>query len=218
MARNEDLRRNQKLSVGYQRSYNSLATVGPQYNLVRGESGDMADAVDDDLVPSPGSGQAFPRHTWSDIILCGVTLAELSLLALMTPTFTVLDWSYVLPARDCFWRRTHPAPSQSAGLFLACHHGLSRVLCLPLCANPLPRSRARLLCLAPAWAAPGGGRGGAEPGQSPHPWPVVRHPPRPCAAWPRQDRIGWCAIRSTSPISSRTSVSTVQSGMAAPSC
>ena len=81
----------------------------------------MADAIDDDLGPSPGPGQAFPRRTWGDIILCGVTLAELSLLVLMTPTFTALDWSYVLQhvlvfgvaltrppprAQDSSWRAT----------------------------------------------------------------------------------------------------------------
>jgi hypothetical protein len=48
----------------------------------------MADSINDGLVPSPGPGQAFPRRTWGDILLCGVTLAELSLLVLMTPTFT----------------------------------------------------------------------------------------------------------------------------------
>jgi protein-S-isoprenylcysteine O-methyltransferase Ste14 len=56
----------------------------------------MADSIDDGLVPSPGPGQAFPRRTWGDILLCGVTLAELSLLIVMTPTFTALDWIYVL--------------------------------------------------------------------------------------------------------------------------
>ena len=29
-------------------------------------------------------------------MLCGITLAELSLLVFMTPTFTALDWMYVL--------------------------------------------------------------------------------------------------------------------------
>ena len=41
---------------------------------------------------------------------------------------------------------------------------------------------------------------------------------RPCAVWLRQDRMGWCAIRSTSPISSRTSASPVPNGIVAPSC
>ena len=29
-------------------------------------------------------------------MLCGITLGELSLLVFMTPTFTALDWLYVL--------------------------------------------------------------------------------------------------------------------------
>jgi hypothetical protein len=55
----------------------------------------MADSINDGLVPSPGPGQAFLRRTWGDILLCGVTLAELSLLVLMTPTFTAQAWGKV---------------------------------------------------------------------------------------------------------------------------
>jgi protein-S-isoprenylcysteine O-methyltransferase Ste14 len=33
---------------------------------------------------------------WGDVVLGGVTLTELSLLVFLTPTFTVLDWIYVL--------------------------------------------------------------------------------------------------------------------------
>jgi len=40
--------------------------------------------------------QVLPRRTFGDAMLCGITLAELSLLVFMTPTFTVLDWIYVL--------------------------------------------------------------------------------------------------------------------------
>jgi protein-S-isoprenylcysteine O-methyltransferase Ste14 len=40
--------------------------------------------------------QAWPRRTCGDVMLCGITLAELSLLVFMTPTFTALDWIYVL--------------------------------------------------------------------------------------------------------------------------
>src|SRR5215475_9911990 len=40
--------------------------------------------------------QALLRRTCGDVMLCGVTLAELSLLVLATPTFTALDWIYVL--------------------------------------------------------------------------------------------------------------------------
>ena len=40
--------------------------------------------------------QALPRRTFDDVMLGGITLAELSLLVFMTPTFTALDWIYVL--------------------------------------------------------------------------------------------------------------------------
>ena len=40
--------------------------------------------------------QALPHRTCGDVMLCGITLAELSLLVLLTPTFTALDWIYVL--------------------------------------------------------------------------------------------------------------------------
>src|SRR5262245_44838834 len=40
--------------------------------------------------------QAWPRRTCGDVMLCDITLAELSLLVFMTPTFTTLDWIYVL--------------------------------------------------------------------------------------------------------------------------
>src|SRR5262245_48950340 len=40
--------------------------------------------------------QALSRRTFGDVMLCGVTLAELSLLVFLTPTFTTLDWIYVL--------------------------------------------------------------------------------------------------------------------------
>ena len=56
----------------------------------------MADSIDDGLVPSTGPGQTCLRRTCGDIMLCGVTLAELSLLVFLTPTFTALDWIYVL--------------------------------------------------------------------------------------------------------------------------
>jgi protein-S-isoprenylcysteine O-methyltransferase Ste14 len=63
----------------------------------------------------------LPRRTYGDVVLCGVTLAELSLLVFLTPTFTVLDWIYVLQhvivfgvaltrrpprAQDSSWRAT----------------------------------------------------------------------------------------------------------------
>ena len=56
----------------------------------------MADSIDDGLVPSTGPRPAFSRRTCGDTMLCGVTLAELSLLVFLTPTFTALDWIYVL--------------------------------------------------------------------------------------------------------------------------
>jgi protein-S-isoprenylcysteine O-methyltransferase Ste14 len=40
--------------------------------------------------------QALPRRTFGDVMLCGLTLAELGLLVFLTPTFTALDWIYVL--------------------------------------------------------------------------------------------------------------------------
>ena len=36
------------------------------------------------------------RRTCGDVVLCGVTLVELSLLVFLTPTFTTLEWVYVL--------------------------------------------------------------------------------------------------------------------------
>jgi protein-S-isoprenylcysteine O-methyltransferase Ste14 len=39
---------------------------------------------------------ALPRRTFNDVVLCSITLAELSFLVFMTPTFTVLEWIYVL--------------------------------------------------------------------------------------------------------------------------
>jgi protein-S-isoprenylcysteine O-methyltransferase Ste14 len=36
------------------------------------------------------------HRTYGDVVLCGVTLAELGLLVFLTPTFSVLDWIYVL--------------------------------------------------------------------------------------------------------------------------
>jgi protein-S-isoprenylcysteine O-methyltransferase Ste14 len=38
----------------------------------------------------------LPHRTCGDVVLCGVTLAELSLLVFLTPTFTALDWIYAL--------------------------------------------------------------------------------------------------------------------------
>src|SRR4029450_12478274 len=40
--------------------------------------------------------QAWPRRTCGDVMLGGITLAELSLLVFLTPTFTALDWIYIL--------------------------------------------------------------------------------------------------------------------------
>src|SRR5262249_8366773 len=40
--------------------------------------------------------QVLPRRPCGDVMLCGITLAELSLLVFLTPTFTALDWIYVL--------------------------------------------------------------------------------------------------------------------------
>src|SRR5215831_6583184 len=40
--------------------------------------------------------QALSRRTCDDVMLGGITLAELSLLVFLTPTFTALDWIYVL--------------------------------------------------------------------------------------------------------------------------
>src|SRR5215471_14573277 len=49
-----------------------------------------------DLVRLSTIPQAWPRRTFGDAMLSGITLAELSLLVFMTPTFTALDWIYVL--------------------------------------------------------------------------------------------------------------------------
>jgi protein-S-isoprenylcysteine O-methyltransferase Ste14 len=65
-------------------------------SLVNGESEDMAGAVYDGPLPSPRRRRALSRRTCGDVMLCGVTLAELSLLVFATPTFTALDWIYVL--------------------------------------------------------------------------------------------------------------------------
>ena len=47
-------------------------------------------------MPSARGGLALARRTCGDVVLCGVTLAELSLLVFLTPTFIVLDEIYVL--------------------------------------------------------------------------------------------------------------------------
>jgi protein-S-isoprenylcysteine O-methyltransferase Ste14 len=56
----------------------------------------MAGSIDDGLLPSARGRLALTRRTCGDIVLGGVTLAELGLLVFLTPTFTALDWVYVL--------------------------------------------------------------------------------------------------------------------------
>ena len=56
----------------------------------------MAGSIYDGSLPSARGGLALARRTCGDIVLCGVTLVELSLLVFLTPTFTALDWIYVL--------------------------------------------------------------------------------------------------------------------------
>ena len=128
--------------------------------------------------------QTLPRRTCGDVMLCGITLAELSLLVFLTPTFTALDWIYVLQHVIVFGvALTRPPPrAQDYSWRVA-------MACLVSYAYPYAQIlylgyRARLLCLAPAWTAPGGGRGGVEPSQSPHPGPMVRHPPSPALPGP----------------------------------
>src|SRR5262247_193316 len=50
----------------------------------------------DGSLPSPRRGPAFTPRTCGDVGLCSVTLVELSLLVFLTPTFTALDWIYIL--------------------------------------------------------------------------------------------------------------------------
>lgn len=56
----------------------------------------MAGSIYDDPLPSARWRLALPPRTGGDVVLYGVTLAELSLLVLVTPTLTALDWIYVL--------------------------------------------------------------------------------------------------------------------------
>ena len=56
----------------------------------------MADSICDGSLSSTRGGLPLARRTCGDVVLCGVTLVELSLLVFLTPTFTALDWLYVL--------------------------------------------------------------------------------------------------------------------------
>jgi protein-S-isoprenylcysteine O-methyltransferase Ste14 len=56
----------------------------------------MARSIDDGPWPSTRGRLGLLRRTCGDVVLCGVTLAELGLLVFLTPTFTALDWLYVL--------------------------------------------------------------------------------------------------------------------------
>jgi hypothetical protein len=56
----------------------------------------MADSIYDGSLPSARRSLALACRTCGDVVLCGVTLVELSLLVFLTPTFTALDWIYVL--------------------------------------------------------------------------------------------------------------------------
>jgi protein-S-isoprenylcysteine O-methyltransferase Ste14 len=56
----------------------------------------MAGSSYDGPLPSARWRLALSRRTCGDVVLCGVTLAELSLLVFATPTLTALDWIYVL--------------------------------------------------------------------------------------------------------------------------
>jgi len=84
------------INIWIELTYNVFATVASRCRLVSGESEDMAGSIYDGPLPSARQRLAWPRRTCGDVVLCGVTLAELSLLVSVTPTFTVLDWIYVL--------------------------------------------------------------------------------------------------------------------------
>jgi protein-S-isoprenylcysteine O-methyltransferase Ste14 len=56
----------------------------------------MAGSIYDGSSPFARGGLALAHRTCGDVVLCGVTLVELSLLVFLTPIFTALDWIYAL--------------------------------------------------------------------------------------------------------------------------
>src|SRR5262245_54560373 len=83
------------LVTGATRAYNVFTMIVAQRSLISRESGDMAGSSYDGPLPS-ARWRLASRRTCGDVVLCGVTLAELSLLVFATPTLTALDWIYVL--------------------------------------------------------------------------------------------------------------------------
>ena len=176
----------------------------------------MAGSIDNGLLPSARGRLALTRRTCGDIVLGGVTLAELSLLVFLTPTFTALDWVYVLQHVIVLGIALTRRPPNGQD-----HSWLTTMACLV--AYAYPYAQIIYLDIVPGYST----------------WPQLGDilvvvaagvslaslltlgrwfGIRPGAAWPRRAPIGWCAIRSTSPISWRTSVSTVRSGMAVRCC
>ena len=165
-----------------------------------------------------GGTGVVASHVWCYIVLCGVTLAELSLLVFMTPTFTALDWIYVLQhvivfgvaltrhppsAQDHSWRVTMAclvsyAYPYAQILYLGIVPGSSiwPQLGQLLVVVAAGVSLASLLTLGRWFGIRPALRGLVQKG----PYGLVRHP---------------LYLR---PISWQTSASTVQSGTAAPSC
>jgi protein-S-isoprenylcysteine O-methyltransferase Ste14 len=76
-----------------------------------------------------GQGWVFARRGVADFLLFGFTLVELALLVRLTPTFTFLDWVYVLQhvlvLGIALTRRPAMARDYSVGASVACAVGMA---------------------------------------------------------------------------------------------
>lgn len=78
------------------------------------------------------------RRSAADVVLFSVTAGELAVLALLTPTFTITDWIYVLQhvivLAIALTRRPPAAmdrsPSSNAAVFIAYAYPYAQVICL----------------------------------------------------------------------------------------